>query len=281
MSRVRPHVGTLVAALLSASLLALFVLPLFALATYAPLPVYERVLGDPAARLAIAFTLYASGITVALSLGLGVPLGYVLARRTFPGKGAVESLVGLPVVVPHLVAGMALLLLLSPSTPLGHAALAAGFPILNSLLGVVLVMTFVSAPYTVLASTLAFQAVDERVVEAARCLGATPGEAFAAVTLPLALRGIVAGALLSWARAVSEIGGFLILAYYVYPGPGYPGPVTSTFSLYVYGLFQSGDLRGAAAVSSIFVLLAFVIFVSVRWVERSGRLPWARGELTP
>lgn len=273
--------GTAVAALLSASLLALFLLPLVALATSASPATYARVLDDPAVRLSIGFTLYASGIALGVALLFGVPLGYLLARRNFPGKTVVESLVGLPVVVPHLVAGLALLLLLSPGEPVGRWAASVGFPVVNTLVGVVLVMVYVSAPYTVLASALAFRAVDDRVVEAARCLGATPSEAFATVTLPLAVRGIIAGGVLTWARSVSEIGGFLLLAYYVYPGPGYSGPVTSAFSLAVYNLWLSGDVGAAAAAASIFVLIAFALFVAVRWLERGGRLPWGRGELIP
>lgn len=272
--------GTALGAILSASLLALFILPIVALATYASPSDYLSVLQEPAARLSILFTLYASGIAVAICLSLGVPLGYLLARRRFPGKPLVEAAVGLPVVVPHLVAGFALLLLLSPGGLLGGLLPTLGLPVIDSLSAVVLVMVFVSAPYTVLGSTLAFQAVDERLVEAARGLGATPAEAFATVTFPIALRGIVAGGLLSWARSVSEIGGFLILAYAVYPGPGYPGPVTAPISIFIFGEFET-NLRAAAATSAVFVLIAFVLFLAVRALERSGRLPWRPGGILP
>ncbi|MCI4340294.1 MAG: ABC transporter permease [Thermoplasmata archaeon] len=273
------HLPGALAAVLSASLLALFVLPLVAIASQASVAAYAHAFADPGVRLSVAFTLYASSLALLVSLGLGVPLGYLLARRSFRGRAIVESIVGLPIVVPHLVAGLALLFLFAPSTPVGAFFKAIGLPAFGSLFGVVLVMTYVSAPYTVLASLLAFRAVDERVLEAARSLGASPQEAFATVTLPLAARGIIAGALLTWARSVSEIGGFLILAYTVYPGPGYPGPVTTPISLEVYNLYQIGDLAGAAAVASLFVLLAFAIFLAVRWIERGGGLPWRRGEL--
>jgi len=275
----RPSAGSLVALALSVSLLALFVLPIVALVTTAPLNAFARAFADPQARLSVAFTLYASAVALAISLLLGVPLGYLLARRSFLGKSVVESVVGLPVVVPHLVAGLALLFLFSPRTPVGSLFRWAGVPVFGTFLGVVLVMTYVSASYTVLASTLAFRAVDGRLLESARCLGATAPTAFATVTFPLALRGIVAGALLTWARSVSEIGAFLILAYTVYPGPGYDGPVTSPISVYVYNLYQIGDLGETAAVASLFVLVAFAIFLTVRWVERAGILPWGPAEL--
>ena len=274
-----PSIAAAATVVLSASLLALFVLPIVALAWTATPETFVRAVGDPQVRLSIGFTLYASGAALGLSLLLGVPLGYLLARRRFRGRAVVESVVGLPVVVPHLVAGLALLFLFSPSTPVGALFRWAGLPVFGTFLGVVLVMTYVSASYTVLASQLSFASVDDRVVEAARCLGATPHEAFASVTFPLALRGIVAGAILTWARSVSEIGGFLILAYTVYPSTGYPGPVTAPISVYMYNLYQIGDLRGTAAVASLFVLIAFALFLSVRAIERSGRLPWAAGGL--
>ncbi|HEY6239075.1 MAG TPA: ABC transporter permease [Thermoplasmata archaeon] len=270
----RVSIGSLAAGVLAGSLLALYLLPIFALVASTTPAALAHAIGDPAVRLSIAFTLYASGVALLLSLALGVPLGYLLARRSFRGRGVVESLVGLPVVVPHLVAGLALLFLFSPRTPVGRLFQWAGVPVFGSFVGVVLVMTYVSASYTVLASQLAFRSVDARLIESARCLGASPQEAFATLTFPLALRGIVAGALLTWARSVSEIGGFLILAYTVYPGPGYAGPVTTPVSVYVYNLYQLGDLSGTAAVASLFVLIAFVLFLAVRWLERSGLLPW-------
>jgi len=266
---------------LSGSLLLLFLLPIYALFTYAP---PQRILSDaanPVVRAAIGLTLFASGIAVLAAVVFAIPLGYLLARRPFRGRSVVESLVALPVVVPHLLVGVGFFFLLVPGSPLYRFTTAIGFPVYDTIWGVVLVMVFVSAPYTVLAADLSFRAVDGRVLEAARSLGAGPGAAFLTVTFPLALRGIVAGLLLTWARAVSEIGGILILAYTVYPGGPYNGPVTSTLSVLVYNLFQAGDLKDAAAVSSVFLLIAFVLFFLVRLGERSGWVPWRRGELLP
>lgn len=266
---------------LAGSLLLLFLLPLAALLTYAPPSAIVAAAESASVRASIDFTMLASGISVLVALLFAVPMGYLLARRRFPGRSVVESVVALPVVVPHLLVGLGLFFLVIPGTPLGRASAELGVPVYDTIWGVVLVMVFVSAPYTVLASELAFQAVDERVIEASRSLGAGPATAFLTVTLPLALRGIVAGLLLTWARAVSEIGGLLILAYAVYPAGPYTGPVTTTVSVYVYNLFQIGDLRDAAAVSSLFLLVAFAVFLAVRLGERSGWVPWRRGELGP
>jgi ABC-type sulfate transport system permease component len=266
---------------LSGSLLLLFLLPIYALFTYAP---PQRILSDaanPGVRAALWLTFFASGIAVLAAVIFAIPLGYLLARRTFRGRSVVESLVALPVVVPHLLVGVGFFFLLVPGSPLYKFTTAIGFPVYDTIWGVVLVMVFVSAPYTILAADLSFRAVDARTLEAARSLGAGPATAFVTVTLPLAARGIVAGLLLTWARAVSEIGGILILAYTVLPGGPYTGPVTSTLSVFVYNLFQAGDLADAAAVSSVFLLIAFVLFFLVRLGERSGWVPWRRGDLLP
>jgi ABC-type sulfate transport system permease component len=267
--------------ILSGSLLLLFIVPIVALFTYAPVSHLIDAARSAPVRDALWLTFFASGMAVLAAVVFGIPLGYLLARRAFRGRTVVESLVALPVVVPHLLVGLGLFLLVIPGTPLYRFTQSIGFPIYDSIWGVVLVMVFVSAPYTVLASELSFRAVDGRVLEAARSLGAGGATAFLTVTFPLALRGVVAGLLLSWARAVSEIGGLLILAWVVYPGGPYSGPPTSTISVYIYNLFQLGDLADAAAVASLFLLLAFALFLLVRLGERSGWLPWRRGELAP
>ncbi len=283
-SRRRRRFGTPWLALqlvLSGSLLLLFLLPIYALFTYAPPSEILDAASNSSVDAALWLTFFASGIAVLAAVIFAIPLGYILARRAFPGRSVVEAVVALPVVVPHLLVGLGLFFLILPGTPLYRFTTAIGFPIYDTIWGVVLVMVFVSAPYTVLASDLSFRAIDGRVLEAARSLGAGPATAFLTVSFPLALRGIVAGLLLTWARAVSEIGGILILAYTVYPGGVYNGPVTSTVSVLVYDLFQNGNLADAAAVSSVFLLIAFALFVLVRLGERSGWLPWHRGELLP
>jgi len=264
---------------LSGSLLLLFLVPIVALLSYAPLSDIVAAAGSSDVRAAIGLTFFASGLAVLAAILFGIPMGYLLARHTFRGHAIVESLVSLPVVVPHLLVGLGLFLVIIPGTPLYGLTHALGVPIYDTIWGVVLVMVFVSAPYTVLASELSFRAVDDRVIEAARSLGAGSATAFLTVTFPLALRGIVAGLLLSWARAVSEIGGLLVLAYAVYPSGPYNGPVTSTISVYIYNIFQTGNLRDAAAVSSLFLLIAFALFLVVRVAERSGWVPWHRGDL--
>jgi molybdate/tungstate transport system permease protein len=262
--------------LLSASLVGLFVLPLVALFVYAGAGGIWEAARNVGFRISIEFTLLSSGIAVGLGLLTGVPLGYALARYRFPGRSVVSSIVLLPVAIPHLVVGLALLLLFAPSSPLGRVAVALGIPIFDSIGGVVLVMLYVGASYVVLTAELAFRSVSDGAVEAARSLGASPSEAFLTVSLPSAARGILTGALLMWARGVSEVGGFLILAYAITPGPGWSGPPTSTASVYVFNLYGSVGLPGTTSAAALLVLVALAIFLGVRLLDRSG-FAWARG----
>jgi molybdate/tungstate transport system permease protein len=268
-------VGRTLAGVLSASLIGLFVLPVVSLFFYAGGSGLAFAAGNAGFRTALEFTLLASALAVGLGLLTGVPLGYVLARYRFPGRRVLESVVTIPVVVPHLVVGIGLLLLFAPNSPVGRFTASIGVPIFDAVWGVVLVMLYVGASYVVLTSQLAFQSVDEEVLEAARSLGAGPGEAFATVTLPAAARGILTGALLMWARGVSEVGGFLILAYAVYPSPPWSGPVTNTASVWIYD-YWGIDPTAAVGASALLVLVALAIFLLVRVLDRTG-FAWTRG----
>ncbi len=257
------------AAVLSASLVGLFVLPLVALFVYAGANGLASAASDPGFATALEFTLLASALAVALGVAAGVPLGYLLARYRFPGRHLVESVVTVPVVVPHLVVGIGLLLLFAPSSPLGSATSALGIPVFDGVAGVLLVMVYVGAPYVVLTSQMAFRAVDDEVLESARSLGATPAEALVTVTLPSAARGILTGALLMWARGVSEVGGFLILAFAVYPSFPWSGPVTNTASVWIFS-YWGIDRTAAIGASALLVLVALALFLFVRWFDRAG-----------
>ena len=264
--------GRTLAGVLSASLVALFVLPLVALVYYAGWPGISFALGDGGFRTSVEFTLLSSGLAVGIGLWTGIPLGYVLARYRFWGRGIVESIVTIPVVVPHLIVGIGLLLLFSPASPVGAFVAGLGIPVFDAIWGVVLVMVYVGASYVVLTSEIAFRNVDPEVLEAARSLGAGPGETFATVTFPSAARGILTGALLMWARGVSEVGGFLILALSL----PWNGSVTQPTSLWIYNYWSGIDRAGALGGSVVLVLVALAIFLAVRLVDRSA-LRWVRG----
>jgi molybdate/tungstate transport system permease protein len=265
-----------VTGILAASLVGLFVLPVVALFSYAGTGGLAAAAGDPGFRISLEFTLLASGLAVGIGLLTGIPLGYALARYRFPGRDLLRSVVLLPVVVPHLIVGIGLLLLFEPTGALGRLTTSLGIPVFNAIGGVVLVMVYVGASYVVLTSEAAFRAVEPASLEVARSLGATPTEAFVTVTLPSAARGIVTGALLMWARGVSEVGAFLILAYSVSPSPPWGGPITSTSAVYIYNLYQIEGLPGATSAAALLVLVALAIFLIIRLIDRTG-LAFGRG----
>ncbi len=202
--------------------------------------------------------LAATGATL-LSLLLGVPLAYLLARVPFPGRRLVAGLVELPVVVPHPVAGIALLLFLGRQSAVGQALARVGLEVVNRVPGIVAGMLFVSAPIVVSAAREAFRAVDPRLERVARTLGDTGWHAFRRVTLPLAGRSVVAGAVLGWARSVSEFGSIVILTY---------NPKVA--SVLIYDRFTLFGLSAAVPAAVILLLLALVVFVVVQLLASDG-----------
>jgi molybdate/tungstate transport system permease protein len=193
------------------------------------------------------------------SLTMGVPLAYLLARVPFPGRRVVAGLVELPVVVPHPVAGIALLLFLGRQSPLGRGLAALGLEFVSHIPGIVAGMLFVSAPIVVSAAREAFRSVDPKLERVARTLGDTGWQAFRRVTLPLAGRSILAGAVLAWARSVSEFGSIVILTY---------NPKVA--SILIYDRFTLFGLPAAVPAAVVLLLLALVLFLVVQLLAPDG-----------
>lgn len=244
---------------LAASLLAFLAAPVLLLVG-AGAAGLAGAMSDAELRAALATTLAtATGATV-LSVAGGLPLAYALARRTFPGRGVATAVLDLPLLVPHPVAGIALLLFLGRDTPLGHSLASAGLRVVGTPAGIVAAMTFVSAPLFVSAAREAFARVDPYYAAMARTLGDTPARAFARVTLPLALRGIGAAAIVTWARAVSEFGAIVVLAY----NP----KVASVLS---YDRLTGYGLAAALPVAAALVLVALVPLAALRLLRYDAR----------
>jgi molybdate/tungstate transport system permease protein len=217
--------------------------------------------GDAGVRGAIALSLAAAAVTALLGALVGVPLAYGLARREFPGKRLVEAIVDLPLAVPHTVAGIALLFVFGRTGivggPLEHVA---GIRFWGTGAGVVVAMLYVSLPYTIAASRLAFEGIDPRLERVARTLRAAPWRVMLRITLPLAWRGIASGMTLTFARAVSEFGAVIVLAYF---------PMTAPVK--IYDLFLQGGLRSSAAASTLLLAVVLAIFIGLRALLRPAR----------
>ena len=218
---------------------------------------------------ALSLSLVTTAISLAISVSLGLPLAFVLARRQFRGKGWLEAVVDLPIVLPPSVAGLALLLAFGRSgllsTPLEFLGLSVPF----TTVAVILAQTFVSAPFFIRSARTGIAGVDRDLEDAGRVDGASEGQLFRSVTVPLASSALAAGMVMTWARSLGEFGATIMFA-------GNVEGRTQTLPLVVYGEFQGGNLDASIAAAAILVLAAFGVLLAVR-VFHWGRVLDARG----
>ncbi|PWC42412.1 ABC transporter [Azospirillum sp. TSO22-1] len=210
----------------------------------------------PETLFALRLSLLTSLAALGMAAALGVPAGWLLARRSFPGKAAVDTLLDLPLVMPPLVAGLGLLFLFGRRL-LGEPLVQLGLEILFSPLGVVVAQGFVATLVLLRAAKAAFLAVDPRMVEVAGTLRAAPWDVFRSVELPLAAPGLAAGAVLAWARAVGEFGATLMLA-------GATRFHTETLPVAVFLNIATGETGVAVACALVLLAVAFVLLLAIR-----------------
>jgi len=251
----------LVAVLLALVAIAFFVLPLIGLLQRAPWGDLWHDLSTPAARDAMRLSLECSLWSTALSIVFGVPLAYVLARAVFPGRTLVRALVVLPMVLPPVVGGIALLFTFQRNNGLLGSWLydTFGLQFTFSKTGVILAETFVAMPFLVITVEAGLRSMDRRYEDAAASLGANRWTVFRRVTLPLIGPALFAGAALAWARALGEFGATITFA-------GNIQGRTQTIPLTVYNLLESD--QGTAIVLSLVLLTVSVIVLVLlrdRW----------------
>ncbi len=206
---------------------------------------------------ALVLSLLTTSASLVLTVAFGLPLAYVLARRRFRGSWFVEVLVDIPIVLPPAVAGLALLIALGRRGLVGSTLALAGIEIPFTPFAVILAQTFVAAPFFILAARTGIAGVDRDLEDAARVDGATEGQVFRSITLPLAGTAILAGLVMTWARALGEFGATIMFA-------GNIEGRTQTLPLVVYSEFQGGELDSSLAAAAILVLAAFGVLVAVR-----------------
>ena len=203
----------------------------------------------------ISLTFSAAAIATLLAIVTGVPLAFLLARRKFSGKRLVEALVNLPIVIPHTAAGVALLLVFGRRGLLGQWLTPLGVTFTDNFTGIVVAMLFVSLPFLVNLSRESFALVDEELELVALIDGASPWQAFWYVTLPQAWRGVLAGALMMWARGISEFGAVVILAYH-----------PKIMPVLVYERFSGFGLAAALPVAVVLIITVLGVFVALRFI---------------
>jgi molybdate transport system permease protein len=249
-----------------------FILPGSVLVLLLGLPVFAvfwRALGGdfftyafaPTALAALRLSLLTSSLSTLLAIGAGLPLAYILASWKFRGKGALEILIDLPVVLPPSVAGLALLIAFGRQGVFGQFLSPLGISLPFTTLAVVLAQTFVSAPLFVRSAKTGFAEVDPQFEEAAVVEGAGELQLFRYVVLPLAWRSLLAGTVLTWARSLGEFGATILFA-------GNLVGKTQTMPLAIYlGLERS---LGVALALSVLLVLASILLLSV--IRRLDRL---------
>ena len=214
-------------------------------------------LGDPVVLDALSLSLGTTAVSLVLTVALGAPLAYVLARRRFRGSALLETVVDLPIVLPPSVAGLALLLVFGRRGLVGSSLEVIGVTIPFTTIAVILAQMFVAAPFFVRSARAGFAAVDRDLEDAARVDGAAERQVFRWITVPLARSALAAGLVMSWARALGEFGATIMFA-------GNVEGRTQTLPLVVYGEFGAGDLDASIAAAAILVLAAFGVLIAVR-----------------
>ena len=239
-------------------------LPLAGLLIRAPWGRLGAALSGTDATQALILSLWTATVSTAISMVIGVPLAWVLARSSFPGQRLLRALVTLPLVLPPVVGGVALLLAFSRTGIVGRYLDSwFGLTILFTPLAVVMAETFVAMPFLIITVEGAFRSADQGFEEAAATLGAKRLTVFRRITLPMVAPSLGAGAVLCWARALGEFGATITFA------GSFPGQ-TETMPIAVYYALEN-DPDAAIALSLVLLVVSVVVLVSLRdrWLRGS------------
>ncbi len=235
---------------------AFFIVPLVGLVARTPWGDAARSLASADTLEALKLSLIASLSATSVALVLGVPLAWVYARVDFPGRAVVRALTTLPMVLPPVVGGIALLLAFGRRGLLGSWLAGVGVSLPFTTAGVVLAETYVAMPFLVLTVEAGLRSMDRRYEDAARTLGAGRWTVFTRVTLPLIAPSVLAGAVLCWARALGEFGATITFA------GNFPG-VTQTMPLAVYLLLETNP-EGSFVLSLILLVVSLLVLIGLR-----------------
>jgi molybdate transport system permease protein len=247
--------------------LAFLLVPLVALLVRAPWRGLPRVLAESQVLAALRLSLECATAATALSLVLGVPIAWILARRSGPGSGVLRALVTLPLVLPPVVGGLALLLAFGRNGVVGrYLDEWFGVTLPFTTAGVIVAETFVAMPFLVITVEGALRSADLGLEEAATTLGASRMTVFRRITLPLIGPSLLAGSVLCWARALGEFGATITFA------GNFPG-TTQTMPLAVYNALET-DPEAAIALSLVLLAVAIVVLTLLRdrWLRAGSSL---------
>jgi len=234
-------------------IMAFILLPMIQLMTAPSLPMLKKTIRERDVLQSIWLSIYTAGLASLISFVLGTPLAYLLSRAQFRGKGLIESIIDLPIVIPHPVVGIAILSIAGRGHWVGQILSWLGVRIMGSVTGIVTVLTFVGLPFYINAAKEGFEAVSPRLEKVSRSLGASMLSTFFRITFPLASRSILVGAIMCLARAVSEFGAVVIVAYHPMIAP-----------VMIYERFEAYGLKYSQPVAFWLVALCLILFLLLR-----------------
>ncbi len=240
--------------------MAFIALPVVALFLKSPLDTTLRSLHDPVVLDALRLSLTTSTLTTIIVVIIGTPIAYANARFHYFGKELADSLIDLPVIMPPAVAGIALLMAFGRMGIVGHYLDAFGISIAFTTLAVIIAQVFVSSPFYIRQARTSFEDVDLAFENAARTLGASRVYTFYRVVIPIAVNGLISGAIMAFARSLGEFGATMMFA------GNFQGR-TQTMPLAIYTAMQ-GDLDVSLCIAIILVAISFVVIVLVKILTR-------------
>jgi molybdate/tungstate transport system permease protein len=234
-------------------IMAFIILPLIQLLTSPSLEMLRESIGDKDVVRSIWLSIYTAGLAALISFVLGTPLAYLLARSKFRGKRLVEAIIDLPIAIPHPVVGIAILSVAGRNHWFGQMLGELGIRVMGSVTGIVTVLTFVGIPFYLNATKAGFEAISPRLEKVSRSLGASMFSTFIRITFPLAWRSMLIGIIMCSARAISEFGAVVIVAYHPMIAP-----------VLIYERFEAYGLRYSQPVAVWLVSISLILFLLLR-----------------
>jgi len=241
---------------LSIIVILFIVLPLFNIIIAPSLKDILEALKDEQIINSLTLSLSSAFAAAIISLLLGTPLAYILARKEFPLKKLIEGIIDLPLMIPHPVIGLAILSIVAKDHFIGKILNKLAIEVIGSVTGIIIVLTYVGLPFYINTVKTGFKAVPERLEHVSRTLGKTQFQTFIRITLPLTYRSIIEGIIMATARAISEFGAVIIIAYHPMIAP-----------VLIYERFTSYGLKYSAPVSVLLILISLFLFVLLRVIS--------------
>ncbi len=265
----RPGTFSIVFIVLALAMLVFIITPLLKTCVSSSPGTLWSTLLDEDVYMSILMTAACGLLATLVGLILGVPLAYLLARHDFRGKRVLEALIDVPIVIPHSAVGIALLFVFGKQQIFGQFFYEIGIRFVDTIAGVVIAMMFVSVPFLIDSTRDGFKSVDVRMEKVARTLGASRWRTFWQISLPLAWRSVISGSIMMWARAISEFGAVLILAYHV-PFFGEHPAVTPVL---IFERFNNFGLDAARPIAVLVIIISLIAFVALRTLATREERP--------